>query len=334
MTLEQFAGERRDRWHELERLVAASGRRAERLGPDGVRRLGVLYRAAAADLALARRRFPGEAVVRELDALVGRARPLVYDQERRGRSVAHFVTTGYWRRVRERPALLLAAALLLLLPWVLTAIWATRDPGAAAGVVPSQYRSVTQPRNGTDLGLSTDQSAAFSSEIFTNNIRVTFFSFAAGIAVGLGTALLLVYQGVIFGGVTGLAIWSGNGRAFFELTLAHGILELSCVVVGSAAGLRLGWALVAPGRRRRGVALAAEAGPAVEMVVGTIPWLVLAGLIEGFVTPAGLGLGVVLAIGLGLGSLYWGLVLWRGGAAAEPVPAIAPALTAVPVPSP
>jgi uncharacterized membrane protein SpoIIM required for sporulation len=313
------------------------------LGPDGVRRLGALYRASAADLALARRRFAGDPTVARLEALVARARPLVYDHARRGGSVAEFATTGYWRRVRERPALLLISALLLFGPWVLAAVWAVRDPGAASGVVPSEYQSVIQPRErGTDLGLTTDRQAAFSSEIFTNNIRVTILAFAGGIAAGIGTAALLVYQGVLFGAITGLAIWAGNGSSFFELVTAHGVLELSCIVVASAAGLRMGWALVSPGRRRRGVALAAEARVAVEIVLGTAPWLVLAGLVEGFITPRGLGLGPVIVIGASLGAVYWALVLWRGRPArddsylelAEPRSGTQPAPTAAPVPSP
>jgi len=137
-------------------------------------------------------------------------------------------------------------------------------------------------------------------------------AFAGGIAAGIGTAALLVYQGVLFGAITGLSIWAGNGRSFFELVTAHGVLELSCVVVASAAGLRMGWALVSPGHRRRGVALAAEARVAVEIVLGTAPWLVLAGLVEGFITPRGLGLGPVIVVGVTLGAVYWALVLWRG----------------------
>jgi uncharacterized membrane protein SpoIIM required for sporulation len=278
-----------------------------------VRRLGALYRASTADLALARRRFAGDPVVVRLEILVSRARPLVYDRARRGGSPAEFATTGYWRRVRERPALLLVAAVLLFGPWVLSAVWAVRDPGAASGVVPSEYRSVTEPRErGTDLGLTTDEQAAFSSEVFTNNIRVTLLAFAGGIAAGLGTAALLVYQGVLFGAITGLSIWAGNGEPFFELVTAHGVLELSCVVIASAAGLRMGWALVSPGSRRRGAALAAEARAAVEIVLGTAPWLVLAGLVEGFLTPRGLGLPTAIAIGFGLAAVYWALIVWRG----------------------
>jgi uncharacterized membrane protein SpoIIM required for sporulation len=326
MNLDVFVDQRRARWRELDALLGRAGRRAESLGPDGVRRLGALYRASAADLALARRRFAGDPVVTRLEMLVTRARPLVYDRARGGGSLAEFATTGYWQRVRERPGLLLVSALLLFGPWVLASVWAVRDPGAASGVVPSQYRSVTEPRErGTDLGLTTDEQAAFSSEVFTNNIRVTLVAFAGGIAAGLGTAALLVYQGVLFGAITGLSIWAGNGGSFFELVTAHGVLELSCVVVASAAGLRMGWALVSPGHRRRGAALAAEARVAVEIVLGTAPWLVLAGLIEGFVTPRGLGLGPVVVVGVSLGALYWTLVVWRGrpdrlAARAEPAP--------------
>jgi len=313
VNLDVFVDERRARWRELDTLLGRAGRRAESLGPDGVRRLGALYRASAADLALARRRFAGDPVVARLELLVSRARPLVYDRAGRGGSLLDFVTTGYWRRVRERPGLLVISALLLFGPWVLSAAWAVRDPGAASGVVPSQYRSVTEPRErGADLGLTTDEQAAFSSEIFTNNIRVTIVAFAGGIAAGLGTAALLVYQGVLFGAITGLSIWAGNGEFFFELVTAHGVLELSCVVVASAAGLRMGWALVNPGHRRRGVALAAEARVAVEVVLGTAPWLVLAGLVEGFLTPRGLGLATAVAIGVALGAAYWTLVVWRG----------------------
>jgi uncharacterized membrane protein SpoIIM required for sporulation len=82
--------------------------------------------------------------------------------------------------------------------------------------------------------------------------------------------------------------------------------------VAGAAGLRMGWAVVDPGRRRRRVALAEEARAGAELALGTAPWLVLAGVVEGFVTPAGLGVGPALAVGFGLAAVYWALA-WRRG---------------------
>ncbi len=314
MNVDAFVADRSPVWNRLEQLATESRRRPERLGPDGVRELGFRYRETVADLAFARRRFAGDPVVRRLEVLVTEARHLVYDSERRTGAVAEFVSHGYWRRIRERPVPLLVAVLFLFAPALLAGTWAWRDPGAASGLVPSQYQRVTEPRpSGTNLGVSVSDEAALASQIFTNNITVTMLAFGGGLLLGLGTVLVLLQNGVLLGAVAGLSIGAGNGRPFFALVTAHGVLELSCICVSAAAGLRIGWAIVDPGYRRRGDALRDEARAAVEMLIGTAPWLVVAGLVEGFVTPAGLPLPVVITIGLGLGAIYWGLVLWRGG---------------------
>lgn len=311
MNLERFLHEREPAWAELQSLVRSARRRPERLGPGGVRRLGALYRAAAADLALARRRFPHDPVVGGLEDLVGRARHLVYAGQARRESLLEFLGHRYWRRVAERPALLGVSALLLFAPMVLSALWAGGDAGAAAGVVPDAAGGIGDG-GGTDLGLSPAQSAAVSSQIFVNNIRVALMAFAGGVSAGLLTAAALVFNGVFIGVILGLAVAAGRAGPFVELVAPHGVLELSCIVVAGAAGLRMGWALVEPGRRRRGQALAEEARAAAELALGTAPWLVGAGLVEGFVTPAGIGVGPALAVGLALGGPYWALV-WRRG---------------------
>ncbi|MDQ1446481.1 MAG: hypothetical protein QOI20_2945 [Acidimicrobiaceae bacterium] len=316
MNLDQFVREREPSWTELQGLVDEAGGRPERLGPERVRRLGALYRSAAADLAAARRRFPGELAVARLEQLVARARHVVYDADARRDSLSVFFGRTYWRRIRERPAVLALAAAMLFGPALLGGIWGVRDPGAASRFVPAQYRSVTEPRTrGTNLGLTPGQSSAMASSIFTNNIKVAVFAFAGGITLGLLTGYVLVFNGVLFGTLLGLAFSAGNGRSFTELVTPHGVLELSCILVAGVAGLRMGWAAVSPGHRRRSTALQHEAKAAAELALGTAPWLVLAGLVEGFVTPQGLGLGPALAVGLALGALYWTLVVLRGGPA-------------------
>src|SRR3954447_19117112 len=101
MRRDRFVDERSPGWAELEGLLER--RRPSR---DELLRVGVLYRAAAADLAVARRAFPGDPLVSRLHSLVLRGRQAVYGSERRGVSVVHFLTTGYWQRLRERPGLL------------------------------------------------------------------------------------------------------------------------------------------------------------------------------------------------------------------------------------
>jgi uncharacterized membrane protein SpoIIM required for sporulation len=312
VSLDSFVDERRESWAELDALVRRAGRRPERLGPEGVLRLGALYRSAAADLALARRTFPREPVVGRLEQLVGRARSLVYDAPTRRRSILRFFARDYWRLVAERPLALLLAAALLLGPAALAGAWAWSDPGAAAELVPAEFRPATDsPRPWRDL--SPSEQADFTAEVFTNNVQVTLLAFASGVTLGLGTAAILLFNGVILGAVGGLMVGAGNADGFVELVTAHGVLELTCVVVAGAAGLRLGWAIVDPGYRTRAASVRAEARKAVAIALGTAPWLVMAGIVEGNrARLAEAGVPVVVAVGLTLGLLYWTLVLWRG----------------------
>lgn len=312
MTVDRFVAERSAEWAELAQLLDAARGRPERLGPARLRRLGGLYRAAAADLATVRRRWPAEPEVARLEGLVGRARLAVYARSARRGSVRSFLATGYWRRVRERPGPLLASTVLLLGPIVVAGVWGATNPALAS--------LMTGMATSTDLGLTGDASAVMSAEILTNNIQVTFLAFAGGITAGVVTALMLLFNGALVGVLGGVAVAAGYGQVFAELVVPHAVLELSCIVVAGAAGLRVGLALIDPGRRRRGEALVTEARTAAELALGTAPWLVLAGLVEGFVTPAGGGLVLALVVGFGLGALYWALVLWRGGVTAEPGP--------------
>lgn len=311
MNLERFLHDREPDWRSLEEALGRARGRPDRLGAEGVLHLGRLYRGAAADLALARRAFPGDPVVRRLELLVRRARTTVYAEASGEReTVGEFLATGYWRRVRERPVPLAIAAVLLFLPMALAVAWGLDDPSAAIGVVPGEFRGEGASSGDLDLGLG-DQ-AAFASQIFTNNLQVSFLAFAGGMLAGLGTAVVLLFNGLAVGALIGLSIDAGKGPLVVELVAPHGVLELTCIVVTAAAGLRVGWALVAPGIRSRGAALTSEARRSIEIVLGTAPWLVLAGVVEGFVTGSGLGLAAAVAVGVALGALWWGLLAWRG----------------------
>jgi uncharacterized membrane protein SpoIIM required for sporulation len=250
-------------------------------------------------------------VVARLETLVVQGRGAVYGQGSRRTTLRAFVSRGYWRRLAEQPMALLAAWLLLLLPAVGGAVWGAGDPGAALGLVPGELQGAAEPpAAGRDFGAA--EGAEFSFEVLTNNIQVTFVAFAGGIAFGLGTVAALVFNGLILGVVAGAAFDAGNGAAFARLVSSHGPLEISCIVVGGVAGLRMGWALIAPGTRTRRRALVREARNAVEIALGTAPWLVLCGFAEGYLTGPDLPLAVQLAIGAGLAALFWGLVWWRG----------------------
>jgi len=317
-----FLTERTPDWDELDGLLHRARARPERLGPEAVLRLGELYRAAAADLAVARRVLPHDPARRRLEDLVARGRQAVYADERRRARPLAFLARGFWRAVAERPGTLALATALFALPALLGAVWALSDPDAALSLVPGDFRQAVEPVG--DTGMSRAETAVFSSQVLTNNIRVALLAFALGVTAGLGTAFILVSNGMLIGVIAGGAIEAGNGIAFLEFVFAHGVLELSLICVAGAAGLRLGWALISPGRRTRAAALVVEGRRAIAIAAGTLPWFVLAGLIEGFVTRSGFGLAGGLVVGVVAGGAFWALVALRGRRAKPSTAATAP----------
>jgi uncharacterized membrane protein SpoIIM required for sporulation len=147
--------------------------------------------------------------------------------------------------------------------------------------------------------------------IFTNNIRVAFLAFAGGITAGLITAALLAYNGLTLGVLAAVSQQMGLAGRFWSLIVPHGLLELSCIAAAAAAGFRLAGGIVDPGPLPRSASIGRAARPAVEMAGGTAILLVIAGLIEGFITPQDLPLPEALAVGICAAALFWVPLLLR-----------------------
>lgn len=311
MNLEAFVDEGAPSWKDLEGLVGRAGGRPERLGVEGVLELGRLYRVTVADLALARRQFPGDPLLDRLEPLTLKARQLIYGERRRRGSAREYLTSTYWREIRANRRLLALSLSATFVPALLAGIWAIVDPGAAIGLVPGAYRAAASPQvRHLSAGLSTQ--ASFASSIYVHNIEVMFLVFAGGITLGFATLGLLAYNGLLLGALGGLTIQSGTFEVFVRYIVPHGLLELSCISIAGVAGLRLARGLIEPGVRTRAGALTDEARGAVVMVFATIPWLICAGLTEGFVTPRALPLWAALAVGLAWATLFWTLVVGVG----------------------
>lgn len=310
-SLDRFTEDRRERWDEFASLLEEAGKRPERLSGSRIRRLASLYRATAADLVAARRRFPTSPVVDRLETLVRRGQGLIYERSARRGNLVDFFADRYWMLLWERRRPIGLAAALLAAPGLIMGMWALSAPETVTGLVPPQFLWVTEAES-TDQGMGAVGLAGFSTFVLVNNIRVALTAFVAGVTWGVGTALLIGYNGLLFGGLTGLAVGAGNLALLGEATLAHGILELSCIVVAGGAGLSLGRAMLRPGRRTRREAMAYEARRSLLIAAGTAPWLVLAGLVEGYASRVGMALVPTAVIGVALGGAFWGLAAWRG----------------------
>jgi uncharacterized membrane protein SpoIIM required for sporulation len=127
-----------------------------------------------------------------------------------------------------------------------------------------------------------------SSAIMTNNMSVGFTTFALGITGGLGTIYMMAFNGLLIG-VIGMACWlSGMSLQLWSFVAPHGVLELPAIFIASGAGLRVAQGLLFPGLLSRRDSLARSGLEAVQLLLGTIPILIIAGLIEAFVSPTGL----------------------------------------------
>ena len=287
---------RRERWEALRALLDRAGSDPRRLEAAEIERLSQLYRQVVSDLALARRDFPGDQVEAHLNGLAARAYPLVYR-----------APVGSWRRLEQLflqdfPArfraagwFMLAAFLLFALPAVAGFFVVVNDPPLAEQILPADLtRVVREGRLWTEIPVAVRPVAA--STIATNNIQVSLLAFAGGVLLGTLSVYVLVYNGLSFGAVFGYTHLYGLDGRLAGFVSPHGYLELTVVFIAGGAGLQLAWAVVHPGLLRRRDALVRAAQEAVLLVLGAIPILLLAGAVEGFISPSDLPLAIKLAI--------------------------------------
>jgi uncharacterized membrane protein SpoIIM required for sporulation len=158
---------------------------------------------------------------------------------------------------------------------------------------------------------SVSDSPIVAASIIGNNVKVAILGFSLG-ALGCVLGLfLLVFNGRMLGTLSGL-VWNGGYfLGFYSLILTHGVLELSAICIATAGGLRLGWALIAPGRLARADAFRLAAGDAFGLLAGAILMLVVAGIIEAFVTPH-FGSTIRWSVAIGTGALFALYVAFAG----------------------
>lgn len=289
MNAEQLLSSRQQDWQTLERLLEVATKDARRLAPEQVRLMGSLYRAVASDLALAQRDFPNHQVTIYLNQLVARAHATIYQGEPLAMNrIWRFVTTGFPRVYRETAVFTLVAALLFIVPAIATGLIAHANPATAQWILPPQAQELIPIIEEQELwvDMAVNERPFMSSFIMTNNIRVAFLAFAGGMLAGLLTFLVMIQNGLMLGGVTGLTAHYGVGFELWTFVIGHGVIELSVIFMAGGAGLMVGWAMLRPGLLSRRDAIATAAQKAVRIIIGCVPLLVIAGLIEGFISPA------------------------------------------------
>ena len=287
----RFVHERGPDWNRLEECVV-------RIERDGLATLTLaearafarLYRRVSSDLLRAQGAMLNVVVLDYLNDVVARSYAIMHASSRpnQGRLLGFFLE-DFPRRFRRERRLIALAASLLLLGAVVGAASVARDPYALGALIPDDHQAFTpservshEEKSGG--GVRSDSAAAFSGWLFTHNIEVSFLVFALGLTFGVGTIALLFFNGVPLGALAAEYYQDGQSMFFWAWILPHGVTELTVVSIAGAAGLIIARGLWLPGRRSRAAALAAEAGAAASLLLGGLPLLVLAGVVEGTVS--------------------------------------------------
>lgn len=283
----------RPRWAEFARLLERAQRRGLKgLSESEVVEFATRYREVASDLARLRTATRGRALdeLFAVGRLVAAGHNLLYRGKRLTLDRALvFVAADAPREVRRSVRWVLAAALLFWVPAVVSYVGVARHPEVAAEFLPREIL------DRAELAAATPGSAYVeipdmyrplaATAIIANNVQVALGAFALGVTLGIGTTLILLLNGIAIGGVTGLFAAKGVAGALMAFVAPHGVLELTAIAVAGGAGLLIGGGLLLGGPGGRRATVVRNARRAITLMAGVIFLLIVAGLIEGLVSP-------------------------------------------------
>lgn len=309
-----FVEKRKNDWQRLEDLLGMIEHSTLRnLTREEVRELGHLYRRAASDLAIARAETRDPKLINYLNSLVIRAHGKIYRAESHGlgmiRQFFFKEFPGTFRRTWKFSALsfsVFAAGAIL----AFTATWRDLNFAEFAGAG-GIHQAVAEndhwwEKNIDVPGLAAKGNQVDATIIMTNNIQVAFNAFALGAFFCVGALFVIFMNGMHLGSIFAVCyqLKPEFGDALATFVVGHGVLELSCIFICGGAGMLIGYSILVPGDLSRVEAVKKSGLEAVRLVIGCAVILVIAGIIEGFISPSTLpaafkiGTGILTGIAL------------------------------------
>lgn len=288
MDYQRFLRMRDPIWSAFEEGLRRARGRATPMSYGDLETLAVRYRQVLHDFALARSRFPQTRAAERLASLALEGTYVLQrDHETSGFSIGRFLTRTFpsaFRRVSPQIAL---AAGLFIASALFGLFMAAVQPGMAfAFLGPEAVEGLREGKLWTDsLGTLVPPSIS-SSAIATNNMGVAIFAWAGGTLAGIGALYVLLLNGLLLGAVVGITGHYDLAGRLLTFVAAHGPLEITLILVTAGAGLSVGRALLETGDTPRRESLPAAARSALSVLLGSLPWFVILGLVEGFISPS------------------------------------------------
>ena len=287
----RFVAAERDTWRELDKILASiEADPTRRLSVADLQRFHFLYQKTSADLArLSTFAFEPQ-ICRYLESLVARAYSEIHETRERRR--AGGLVVRFWEKFpaafQKNVATFWFATAIMLAGVVFGGAAMRADPEAKPVLMPFSHlqgnpaERVAREEHAKKNRIAGEQSS-FSAFLITHNIRVSIFTFSSGITAGVGTVLLLFYNGVMLGAVAVDYIGAGQTKFLLGWLLPHGVVEIPSILIAGQAGLLLGGAIIgwrkrAPLRQR----LRDIAPDLTGLVFGLAVMLLWAGLVEAF----------------------------------------------------
>ena len=288
MKQQQFEQQWQDDWAQFEqRLVQLERRKTEDQGQNSY---CAEYRRLCQHLALAQERGYSSHLIERLQQLAQRGHQQLYRQRSQlGGQLLAFLFSGLPQTIRQQWRSIAVASLLFYGSLIGMGVLVYLFPDLIYSLMdPAQVRSMEAmyDPDARRIGRFSERDAGDDWMMFgfyiMNNIGIAFQTFASGLIFGLGSLFFLLYNGLVIGAVAGQLTRIGYSETFWSFVIGHGAFELTAIAFAGAAGFKLGWALLAPGRLPRGEALRRAARQAIQLVAGVILFLLIAAFVEAY----------------------------------------------------
>lgn len=287
MKEDKFIKENSIVWADLESILKKlKSKGIQKFAPRELDNFTNLYNRTCGHLSYCRTYYGNSNTTVYLNRLVASAHSYIYTtQSSNLKDLAKFLLIKFPLLLRQNVKYFILSLSIFFIGFLLSFVFTLISIDNASAFIPQSMVDSVNAQASNDSPRDWDN-AIESTFILTNNIRVGFIAFALGITLGIGTLYILFYNGFPLGTLAALFYLKSNNLYFWSHILPHGVLELFAIFVCGAAGLIIGNALINPGVYSRKDALIMKVKLAIKLVCGTIPLFVIAGIIEGFVTPA------------------------------------------------